>query len=91
MVIKGTMKMQFRDRDVLVNPGEFIIGTPNCADLLPISMLFLMLFESFLCAFCRGGLVGSGQCRSLWSTALLCLTAKVRTATAFPGMTSTVA
>jgi mannose-6-phosphate isomerase-like protein (cupin superfamily) len=34
LVVKGRMKMRFRDRDVLVSPGEFII-VPKGVEHLP--------------------------------------------------------
>jgi mannose-6-phosphate isomerase-like protein (cupin superfamily) len=34
LVVKGTMRMRFRDRDVLVGPGEFII-VPKGVEHMP--------------------------------------------------------
>ncbi len=36
LVIKGDLRMRFRDRDVIVSPGEFII-VPKGVDHLPIA------------------------------------------------------
>jgi mannose-6-phosphate isomerase-like protein (cupin superfamily) len=36
LVIKGSMRMKFRDRDVMVLPGEFII-VPKGVDHLPVA------------------------------------------------------
>jgi mannose-6-phosphate isomerase-like protein (cupin superfamily) len=36
LVVKGTMRLRFRDRDVLVSPGEFII-VPKGVDHLPVA------------------------------------------------------
>ena len=36
LVVKGTMRMQFRDRDVLVHPGEFII-VPRGVEHRPVA------------------------------------------------------
>jgi mannose-6-phosphate isomerase-like protein (cupin superfamily) len=36
LVVKGLMRMRFRDRDVLVKPGEFII-VPKGVDHLPVA------------------------------------------------------
>ena len=47
MVVNGIMKMQFRDRDVLVNPGEFIIVprlVEHCPSV-PEGEAEIMLFE----------------------------------------------
>lgn len=47
MVVNGTMKMQFRDRDVVVNPGEFIIVprlVEHCPSV-PEGEAEIMLFE----------------------------------------------
>ena len=36
LVVKGTMRMRFRDRDVLVHPGEFII-VPKGVEHMPVA------------------------------------------------------
>jgi mannose-6-phosphate isomerase-like protein (cupin superfamily) len=36
LVVKGTMRMRFRDRDVLVGPGEFII-VPKGVEHMPVA------------------------------------------------------
>jgi mannose-6-phosphate isomerase-like protein (cupin superfamily) len=36
LVVKGVLKMRFRDRDVLVNPGEFII-VPRGVEHMPVA------------------------------------------------------
>ncbi|HMD30405.1 MAG TPA: cupin domain-containing protein [Candidatus Acidoferrales bacterium] len=36
LVVRGTMRMKFRDRDVLVNPGEFII-VPKGVEHMPVA------------------------------------------------------
>jgi mannose-6-phosphate isomerase-like protein (cupin superfamily) len=36
LVVKGTMRMKFRDRDVLVRPGEFII-VPKGVEHMPVA------------------------------------------------------
>jgi len=36
LVTKGTMRMKFRDRDVLVHPGEFII-VPRGVEHMPVA------------------------------------------------------
>lgn len=36
LVIKGTMRMKFRERDVLVGPGEFII-VPKGVEHMPVA------------------------------------------------------
>jgi mannose-6-phosphate isomerase-like protein (cupin superfamily) len=36
LVVKGTMRMRFRDRDVLVRPGEFII-VPKGVEHMPVA------------------------------------------------------
>jgi mannose-6-phosphate isomerase-like protein (cupin superfamily) len=36
LVLKGTMRMRFRDRDVIVLPGEFII-VPKGVEHLPVA------------------------------------------------------
>lgn len=36
LVVKGRMRMRFRDRDVMVSPGEFII-VPKGVDHLPVA------------------------------------------------------
>jgi mannose-6-phosphate isomerase-like protein (cupin superfamily) len=36
LVIKGTMRMRFRDREVLVRPGEFII-VPKGVEHMPVA------------------------------------------------------
>ena len=36
LVVKGTMRMKFRDRDVLVGPGEFII-VPKGVEHMPVA------------------------------------------------------
>lgn len=35
-VLKGTMRMRFRDRDVMVHPGEFII-VPRGVEHMPVA------------------------------------------------------
>ena len=46
LVVKGRMKMRFRDRDVLVSPGEFII-VPKGVDHIPEAEeeVHIVLFE----------------------------------------------
>jgi mannose-6-phosphate isomerase-like protein (cupin superfamily) len=46
LVVKGRMKMRFRDRDVFVNPGEFII-VPKGVEHLPEAEdeVHIVLFE----------------------------------------------
>jgi len=46
LVVKGRMKMRFRDRDVLVDPGEFII-VPKGVEHLPEAEdeVHIVLFE----------------------------------------------
>jgi len=36
LVVKGVMRMRFRDRDVLVHPGEFII-VPRGVEHMPVA------------------------------------------------------
>lgn len=36
LVVKGTMRMKFRERDVLVGPGEFII-VPKGVEHMPVA------------------------------------------------------
>ena len=36
LVVQGTMRMKFRDRDVLVGPGEFII-VPRGVEHMPVA------------------------------------------------------
>jgi mannose-6-phosphate isomerase-like protein (cupin superfamily) len=36
LVVKGVMRMKFRDRDVLVHPGEFII-VPKGVEHMPVA------------------------------------------------------
>lgn len=46
LVVKGRMRMKFRDRDVLVSPGEFII-VPKGVEHLPVAEgeVHVVLFE----------------------------------------------
>ena len=46
LVVKGTLRMRFRDREVLVEPGEFII-VPRGVEHLPVAEqeVHIMLFE----------------------------------------------
>ena len=46
LVLKGRMLMKFRDRDVIVSPGEFII-VPKGVEHLPVAEeeVHVMLFE----------------------------------------------
>ena len=46
LVVKGTMRMRFRDRDVLVGEGEFII-VPRGVEHMPVAEreVHVMLFE----------------------------------------------
>jgi len=46
LVVKGRMKMRFRDRDVLVDPGEFII-VPKGVEHMPVAEdeVHIVLFE----------------------------------------------
>lgn len=46
LVLKGRMRMKFRDRDVIVSPGEFII-VPKGVEHLPVAEeeVHVMLFE----------------------------------------------
>jgi mannose-6-phosphate isomerase-like protein (cupin superfamily) len=46
LVLKGTMRMKFRDRDVLVRPGEFII-VPEGVEHMPVAEkeVHVMLIE----------------------------------------------
>ena len=46
LVVKGTLRMRFRDRDVLIEPGEFII-VPHGVEHLPVAdqEVHIMLFE----------------------------------------------
>jgi mannose-6-phosphate isomerase-like protein (cupin superfamily) len=45
-VVKGRLRLKFRDRDVVVSPGEFII-VPKGVDHLPVAEeeVHLVLFE----------------------------------------------
>lgn len=46
LVVAGRMKMAFRDRDVIVEPGEFIIvphGTEHCPEALDSECHVLLL------------------------------------------------
>ena len=46
LVVKGRMKMRFRDRDVFVDPGEFII-VPKGVEHMPEAAdeVHIVLFE----------------------------------------------
>jgi mannose-6-phosphate isomerase-like protein (cupin superfamily) len=46
LVVKGSLRMRFRDRDVMVSPGEFII-VPKGVDHLPVAEeeVHIVLFE----------------------------------------------
>ncbi len=46
LVVKGTMRMRFRERDVLVNEGEFII-VPRGVEHMPVAEgeVHVVLFE----------------------------------------------
>ena len=46
LVVKGRMRMKFRDREEIVNPGEFII-VPRGVEHLPVAELAteVLLFE----------------------------------------------
>jgi mannose-6-phosphate isomerase-like protein (cupin superfamily) len=46
LVVKGRMRMKFRDRDVMVAPGEFII-VPRGVEHLPVAEgeVHIVLFE----------------------------------------------
>jgi mannose-6-phosphate isomerase-like protein (cupin superfamily) len=46
LVVKGGLRMRFRDRDVMVSPGEFII-VPKGVDHLPVAEeeVHIVLFE----------------------------------------------
>jgi len=46
LVVKGTLRMRFRDRDVLVREGEFIV-VPRGVEHLPVAEeeVHLVLFE----------------------------------------------
>jgi mannose-6-phosphate isomerase-like protein (cupin superfamily) len=46
LVIKGRLRMRFRDRDAVVNPGEFII-VPHGVEHLPVAEVetHVLLFE----------------------------------------------
>jgi mannose-6-phosphate isomerase-like protein (cupin superfamily) len=46
LVIKGTLKMEFRDKTVFINPGEFLI-VPRGVDHKPVAEeeVELLLFE----------------------------------------------
>lgn len=46
LVLKGRMRMKFRDRDVIVAPGEFII-VPKGVEHMPVAeeVVHVMLFE----------------------------------------------
>jgi len=46
LVVKGRMKMRFRDRDVFVDPGEFII-VPKGVEHMPVAEdeVHIVLFE----------------------------------------------
>ena len=46
LVVKGTMRMRFRERDVLVHEGEFII-VPRGVDHMPVAEgeVHVVLFE----------------------------------------------
>jgi mannose-6-phosphate isomerase-like protein (cupin superfamily) len=46
LVVKGTMRMRFRDRDVLVREGEFII-VPHGVEHMPVAKdeVHVVLFE----------------------------------------------
>lgn len=46
LVVKGRLRMRFRDRDVIVSPGEFII-VPKGVDHLPVAEeeVHIVLFE----------------------------------------------
>lgn len=46
LVLKGRMRMKFRDRDVIVAPGEFII-VPKGVEHMPVAEeeVHVMLFE----------------------------------------------
>lgn len=46
LVVKGTLKMRFRERDVLVREGEFIV-VPHGVEHLPVAEeeVHLLLFE----------------------------------------------
>ncbi|HTS12399.1 MAG TPA: cupin domain-containing protein [Candidatus Limnocylindrales bacterium] len=46
LVVKGRLRMRFRDRDVMVSPGEFII-VPKGVEHLPVAddEVHIVLFE----------------------------------------------
>lgn len=46
LVLKGRLRMRFRDRDALVNPGEFIV-VPHGVEHLPVAEVetHVLLFE----------------------------------------------